>query len=114
MEEIYQAQLTTIKKNPTIINTVETDFNKSFLSSIIKSLDLLLPKILVFKVTAIQKSIFILKNFIKLYNNPSKINSNQIKLTVDKKVITFSKGFRKDFFFISIWLKGFTNYNIII
>ena len=53
MEEIYQAQLATIKKNPTIINTVETDFNKSSLPSTVKSLNLLLPKIPVSKVTVI-------------------------------------------------------------
>ena len=53
IDKIYQAQLTAIKKNPTIINAVETDFSKSSLLPIIKSLDLLLPKILVFKVTTI-------------------------------------------------------------
>ena len=37
-----------------------------------------------------------------------------MELIVDRKVITFSKGFRKDFSSIGIWLKGFTNYNIII
>ena len=100
MDKIYQAQLTAIKKNPTIINTVEINFNKFSLPPTIKSLDLLLPKILVFKVTAIQKSIFILKNFIKLYNNPPKINPNQIELIADGKVIAFNK--------------GFINYNIII
>ena len=53
MEEIHQAQLTAIKKNPTIINAVKTNFNKSSLPPTIKSLDLLLPKIPIFKVTAI-------------------------------------------------------------
>ena len=53
IEEIYQAQLATIKKNPTIINAVETDFNKSSLSSTAKSLNLLLSGILIFKVTVI-------------------------------------------------------------
>ena len=53
MEEIYQAQLATIKKNPTIINAVETNFSKSSLPFTIKSLDLLFPRILVFEVTAI-------------------------------------------------------------
>ena len=114
MEEIYQTCLAAIKKNPTIIDTVEINFNKSSLSPTAKSLDLLLPEILVSKITAIQKSIFILKNFIKLYNNPSRINFNQIELTADKRVITFSKGSRKDFFSIGIQLEGFINYNIII
>ena len=53
MEKIYQAYLTAIKKNPTIINIVETDFNKFSLFPIIKSLNLLLSKILIFKVTTI-------------------------------------------------------------
>ena len=53
MEEIYQAYFAAIKKNPTIINAVETDFNKSSLPPTVKSLDLLFPKILVFEVTAI-------------------------------------------------------------
>ena len=114
MEEIYQAQLAAIKKNPTIINAVETDFSKSFLFSTVKSLDLLLLKIPVSKVTAIWKSIFVLKNFVKLYNNLFRIDSNQIELTVDGRVITFSKGFRKDFSSVGIWLKGFTNYSIIV
>jgi hypothetical protein len=33
---------------------------------------------------------------------------------VDRRVITSSKGFRKDFSSIGIWLKGFINYSIII
>ena len=37
MEEIHQAQLAAIKKNPTIINAVETNFSKSSLSFTIKS-----------------------------------------------------------------------------
>ena len=53
MEEIYQAYLAAIKKNPTIINAVETNFSKSSLSFTVKSLNLLLFKILIFKVTAI-------------------------------------------------------------
>ena len=53
IEKIYQAQLAAIKKNPTIINAVETDFSKFFFPPTIKSLDLLLSKILVFKVAAI-------------------------------------------------------------
>ena len=52
-EEIYQACLAAIKKNPTIINAVEINFSKSSLPFTIKSLDLLLPKILVFEVAAI-------------------------------------------------------------
>ena len=114
IEKIYQAYFAAIKKNSTIINTVKTNFNKSSLPPTIKSLDLLLPKILISKVAAIQKGIFILKNFIKLYNNLFKINSNQIELTADGKIITFSKGFKKDFSSIGIQLKGFINYNIII
>jgi hypothetical protein len=55
-----------------------------------------------------------LKNLVKLYNDPSKINSNWIELIVNGRVITSSKGFRKDFSSIGIWLKGFTNYSIII
>ena len=53
MEEIHQARLAAIKKNPTIINAVETDFGKSSLPPIIKSLDLLLPEILISEITAI-------------------------------------------------------------
>ena len=75
---------------------------------------MLFPEILVSKVTIIWKSIFILKNFIKLYNNPFRINFNWIELMADRKVIAFSKGFRKDFFSVGIWLKGFINYSIII
>ena len=52
-EEIYQAQLTAIKKTPIIINAVETNFSKSSLPLTIKSLDLLFHKILIFKVAAI-------------------------------------------------------------
>ena len=52
-DKIYQAQLAAIKKNPTIINAVETNSSKFSLPSTIKSLDLLLPRILVSKVTII-------------------------------------------------------------
>ena len=76
MEEIHQIRLSAIKKNPTIINTVETDSSKSSLSPTVKSLNLLLPEILVSKITVIWKGIFILKNLIKLYNNLSRINPN--------------------------------------
>ena len=37
-----------------------------------------------------------------------------MELTADRRVIASSKGFKKDFSFIGIWLKGFTNYGIII
>ena len=37
-----------------------------------------------------------------------------MKLTANKKVIAFNKGFKKDFSSIGIWFKGFTNYSIII
>ena len=114
IKEIYQAHLAAIKKNPTIINIVETNSGEFFFLFTAKSLDLLFSEILISKVAAIQKGIFILKNFVKLYNNLFRINSNQIKLTADRKVITFSKGFRKDFSSIGIQLKGFTNYSIII
>ena len=114
MDEIHQAQLAAIKKNPTIINAVETNFNKFSLPPTIKSLDLLLPKIPVFKVAVIQKGIFILKNLIKLRNNLSRIDPNQMELIVDGRVIVFNKGFKKDFSSISIQLKGFINYSIII
>ena len=53
IEEIYQAYLAAIKKNPTIINAVETDFSKSSLLFTVKSLDLLLPEILISEVTVI-------------------------------------------------------------
>ena len=53
MEKIYQTHLAAIEKNPTIINAVETNFNKSSFPPTIKNLDLLLPEILIFKVTAI-------------------------------------------------------------
>ena len=114
MEKIHQACLAAIKKNPTIINMVETDSNKSSLFFTAKSLDLLLSKIPISKIAVIQKGIFILKNLVKLYNNLFRINSNQIKLIADKRVITSSKSFKKDFFFIGIQLEGFINYNIII
>jgi hypothetical protein len=32
----------------------------------------------------------------------------------DKRVIAFSKGFKKDFSSIGIWLEGFINYSIIV
>ena len=85
MEEIHQAYLTAIKKNPTIINAVETD------SKYIYS-----------------------KNLTKLHNDLFRINSNQIELTADRKVIASSKGSKKDFSSVGIWLKGFINYSIII
>ena len=53
MEEIYQAYLAAIKKNPTIINMVETDFSKFSFFSTVKSLDLFLSEILIFKVAII-------------------------------------------------------------
>ena len=53
IEEIYQAYFAAIKKNPTIINTVEIDFNESFFSPTVKSLNLFLPEILIFKVAVI-------------------------------------------------------------
>jgi hypothetical protein len=37
-----------------------------------------------------------------------------MELMADRRVIASSKGFKKDFFSISIWLEGFTNYSIII
>ena len=52
-KKIHQAYLAAIKKNPTIINTVETDSSKSSLPPITKSLDLLLPEILVSEVATI-------------------------------------------------------------
>ena len=53
IKEIYQACLAAIKKNPTIINIVETNFSKFSLPLIIKSLDLLLPEILISEVITI-------------------------------------------------------------
>ena len=53
IKKIYQAYLAALKKNPTIINAVETNFNKFFFSFTVKSLDLFLPEILVFEVAAI-------------------------------------------------------------
>jgi hypothetical protein len=114
MEEIHQAHLTTIKKNPTIINMVKTDFNKSSFPPTAKSLDLLLPGILISEVAAIWKGIFVLENLAKLYNNLFKIDSNQIELIADRRVIASSKGFRKDFSSVGIWLEGFINYSIIV
>ena len=113
-EEIHQARLTAIEKNPTIINAVETDSGESSLPPTAKSLDLLLPEIPVSEVAAIWKSIFVLENLAKLYNNLFRIDSNQIKLIINKRIITSSEGSRKDFSFIGIWLKGFINYNIIV
>jgi hypothetical protein len=37
-----------------------------------------------------------------------------MELTADGRVIASSKGSRKDFSFIGIWLEGFINYSIII
>jgi hypothetical protein len=37
-----------------------------------------------------------------------------MELTADRRVITSSKGSKKDFSSIGIWLEGFTNYSIII
>jgi hypothetical protein len=37
-----------------------------------------------------------------------------MELMADKRVIASSKGSKKDFFSIGIWLKDFTNYSIII
>ena len=53
IKEIYQAYFTAIKKNPTIINTVKTDFSKFSLLFTIKSLNLLLSGILISEVTII-------------------------------------------------------------
>jgi hypothetical protein len=53
MEKIHQVRLAAIKKNPTIINTVKTDFSKFFLPPTVKSLDLLLSKIPISEVAAI-------------------------------------------------------------
>ena len=53
IKEIYQAYFAAIKKNPIIINAVKTDFNKSSLPLTAKSLNLLLSKILISKVTTI-------------------------------------------------------------
>ena len=53
IEEIHQAYFTTIKKNSTIINIVKINSNKSSFSPTVKSLDLLLPKILISEVTTI-------------------------------------------------------------
>ena len=53
IKKIHQAYFFTIKKNATIINIVKTDFSKSSLPFIIKSLDLLFSKILISKATAI-------------------------------------------------------------
>ena len=95
MKEIHQTRLTAIEKNPTIINIVETNFSKFSLSLIIKSLDLLFSGILVSEVATIWKSIFVLENLTKLHNNPSKINSNWMELTVNRRVIASSKGSKK-------------------
>ena len=37
-----------------------------------------------------------------------------MELIINRKVIASSKGFKKDFSSIDIWLKGFINYSIII
>ena len=86
-EEIHQARLAAIEKNPTIINAVETDSGESSLPPTAKSLDLLLPGIPVSEVAAIWKSIFVLENFAKLRNDLSRINSNWMELTADGRVI---------------------------
>jgi hypothetical protein len=75
---------------------------------------LLLPGIPVSEVAAIWKGTFVPENLAKLRNDPSRIDSNRMELTADGRVIASSKGSRKDFSSIGIWLKGFTNYNIII
>ena len=53
IKKIHQAHFATIKKNPTIINIVETDFSKSSFPFTVKSLNLLFSKILIFKVATI-------------------------------------------------------------
>ena len=53
IEEIHQAYFAAIKKNPTIINAVETNFSKSSFPPTVKSLDLLLPGILVSEIAVI-------------------------------------------------------------
>ena len=52
-DKIYQAQLAAIKKNPTIINAVETDFSKSSFFFTVKSLNLFFSKIPVSEVAII-------------------------------------------------------------
>ena len=114
IKKIHQAHLAAIKKNPTIINAVETDSSKSSLPPTAKSLDLLLPGILVSEVAAIWKGTFVSENLVKLRNDPSKINSNWMELMADGRVIAPSKGSRKDFSSVGIWLEGFINYGIIV
>ena len=53
IKKIYQVQLAVIKKNPTIINTVKTNFSKKKIFFTIKSLNLLFSKILVSEVAII-------------------------------------------------------------
>ena len=53
IKKIYQAYFAAIKKNPIIINTVNTNFNKSSFLFTVKSLDLLFPKILISEVAII-------------------------------------------------------------
>ena len=113
-EEIHQARLAAIEKNPTIINAAETDSGKSSLPPTAKSLDLLLPGIPISEVTAIWKGTFVPENLAKLRNDPFRIDSNQMELTADGRVIASSKGSRKDFSSVGIWLEGFINYGIIV
>jgi hypothetical protein len=37
-----------------------------------------------------------------------------MELIIDGRVIASSKGFKKDFSSVGIWLKGFINYGIIV
>jgi hypothetical protein len=113
-EEIHQARLAAIEKNPTIINATEVDSGESSLPPTAKSLDLLLPGIPASEVAAIWKGTFIPENLAKLRNDPSRIDSNRMELTVDGRVIASTKGSRKDFTSAAIWLEGFTNYGIIV
>ena len=53
MEELYQARLTVIEKNPNIINAVEVDSTESSLPLTAKGLDLLLPGMSVSEIAAI-------------------------------------------------------------
>ena len=109
-EEIHQARLAAIEKNPTMYAT-EVDSGESSLPPTAKSLDLLLPGIPASEVAAIWKGTFIQENLAKLQNDPSRIDSNRMELTVDGRVIASTKGSRKDF---TSAVEGFTNYGIIV
>ena len=96
-EEIHQARITTIEKNPTIINAAEADSGESSLPPTAKSIDLLLPGIPMSEIALIWKGTFVPENLAKFRNDASRIDSNKLEITAEGRIIAVSSGPRKDF-----------------